>query len=95
MAANPVWLVLVVAAALGLWAAGPLGRSPVATVSAAELAALGLVIAWLLRRSAGWGALAAAGAGLVLGLLCLAGPLGIAVVVALLGAAVLTAVLRR
>jgi hypothetical protein len=90
-----MWLVAAAAAVLGLWLAEPLHRSAVATVSAAELAAFGFVIAFLLRRSAGWPAMGAAGAGLLLGALCLAGPLGIAVVVVLLAAAALTAVLRR
>lgn len=92
---GPPWLVAAAAAVLGLWLAEPLHRSRVATVSAAELAAFGLVIAFLLRRSAGWPALGAAGAGLLLGALCLAGTLGIAIVVVLLGAAAATALLRR
>lgn len=92
---GPPWLVAAAAAVLGLWLAEPLHRSAVATVSAAELAAFGFVIAFLLRRSAGWPALGAAGAGLFLGALCLAGTAGIALVVLLLGAAALTAILRR
>lgn len=90
------WLVTAAGAAvLGLWLAEPLHRSPVATVSAAELAGFGIVTAVLLRRSAGWPALGAAAAGLLLGALCLAGTAGIVLVAVVLGAAALTAVLRR
>jgi hypothetical protein len=92
---GPLWVAVAVAVVLGLRLAEPLHRSPVATVSASLLATFGFVIAFLLRRSAGWTAAGAGGAGLLLGALCLAGPLGIGVVVALVAAAVATAVLRN